>query len=166
MPNMHELPERFLEVLRPPRKIRRDRKTGEPIAPKPPIDDEEYGAMLMRMIRAWEARVIENPQMLAVNVVMARRFAEITNVAIAANAERYAIDERRGASMAECARILEISKPAASERRARGVAIMAERIEQAGAIRFSEAVREREAIEQSREHAVAYLADYLARKAG
>jgi hypothetical protein len=151
-PNTYQLPERFLDVLRGGRN-------------RSPIDDAEYGQFLMRAIRAWEARVIENPEMLGQNEMMRQRFAEITNVAIAANAERYAIDARRGASMAECARILGISKPSASERRARGVAIMADRIDKAGAVRFAEAQRERQALSAAREHAVDQLAAYRARHA-
>lgn len=149
----HDLSARFLAVLRP----------GTRKAPKHPIDDEDYGLFLMRAIRAWEARVINNPELLAQNETMLQRFREITNVAIAANAERYALDPRRGASMAECARILGISKPSASERRARGVATMADRIDRAGAIRFSEAKREREQLAQAHEQAVTYLSDYRER---
>lgn len=153
MPNTHDITDRFLDVLRGGR------------TPKHTIDDAEYGAGLMRMIRAWEKRVIDNPEMLAQNEMMIQRFREITNVVIAANAERYAIDPTRGASMLECARILGIGKAAASERRARGVAIMADRIDAAGAIRFSEARREREALTAARDHAVAELAAYRARHA-
>ena len=149
----HDLSARFLAVLRP----------GTRKAPKHPIDDEDYGLFLLRAIRAWEARVIDNPELLATNEVMVARFREITNVAIAANAERYALDPRRGASMAECARILKISKPSASERRARGVAIMGERIDRAGAVRFSEAKREREQLDDARAQAVTYLSDYRER---
>lgn len=150
MSNTYELPARFLDVLRGGRNKSR-------------ITDEEYGQFLMRAIRAWEARVIENPEMLGQNEMMIQRFKEITNVVIAANAERYALDPALGASMAECARILGISKPSASERRARGVAKMAERIDRAGAIRFSEARREREALTAAHDHAVVQLADYRAR---
>jgi hypothetical protein len=129
------------------------------------MDDEEFGMYLLRIIRAWEARCIENPEMLAQNVMLAQRFAEITNVVIAANAERCAIDPRRGASMLECARILGLSRSTASERRARGVAIMADRIDRAGAARFAEAKRERAALDEARVHAVTYLSDYHARRA-
>lgn len=160
MPNTHDIAERFLDVLRGGR------------TPKHTIDDEEYGAGLMRMIRAWEKRVIDNPAMLAQNELMRQRFSEITNVAIAANAERYAIDPRKGASMMECARILgmvdkdgKVKKGTISGRRAIGIAIMAERIDAAGAIKFSEAKRERKALADARDHAVTYLADYRARHA-
>lgn len=158
--------ERFLTVLRPARATDGHRAdcNCRGCSPRPPMDDEEFGLGLMRMIRAWEARVIENPAMLAQNELMVQRFREITNVAIAANAERYARDPRLGASMAECAQILGISKPSASERRARGVAIMNDRIDRAGAVRFAEAQRERAALTDARQHATVYLSDYAARR--
>lgn len=149
----HDLSARFLAVLRP----------GTRKTPKHPIDDEDYGLFLMRAIRAWEARVIGNPELLAQNETMLQRFREIANVAIAANAERYAVDPRKGASMAECARILGISKPSASERRARGMAIMNERIDRAGAVRFSEARREREQLAAAHAQAAVQLHEYRAR---
>lgn len=151
---MDDLSERFLAVLRPNKR-----------QPKHVIDDEEYGRFLMRAIRGWEARVIGNPEMLAQNELMVQRFREITNVAISANAERYAVDPRSAASMLECARILGIGKASVSERRARGTAIMAERVERAGAAKFSEAQREKEALSEARDHAVISLAEYRARHA-
>lgn len=153
MNDLTDLPQRFLDHLsggREPSKI----------------DDQEYGLFLMRAIRAWERRVIENPEMLAQNAALAQRLAEIMAVAIAANAERYAVDPRRGASMLECARILGMSKAGASGARARGVAIMNERIDRSGAVRFAEAQRERDALRLAHEHAVDELAAWRARKAG
>lgn len=159
---VYDLSQRFLAVLAPkPRKT----KDGDKPVERTPIDDEEYGLFLMRAIRAWERRVIDNPEMLAQNELMVQRFREITNVTIAANAERYARDPRAGASMAECARILGISKPSASERRGKGVEIMAARVDAAGAVRFSEARREREALVAAHEHAVSNLDAYRARHA-
>ena len=154
-----DLSDRFLSMLRP---TARSVRKGKPPAP---IDDAEYGEFLMRAIRGWERRVIENPEMLAQNELMVQRFREITNVVIAVNAERYAVDPRRGASMLECARILGLGKAAASGRRARGVAIMAERVDRAGAVKFAEAKREREALAAAHEHAVSNLAEYRARHA-
>ncbi len=153
MDNVTALPDRFLALLRGNRE------------PKHKIDNAEYGEMMMRMIRAWEARVIEDPAMLAQNMALAQRFSEITNVAIAVNADRYARDPRSAASMAECARILGMTVPGASQRRAKGVAIMGERIDRAGAARFAEAQRERQALTAAHEHAVAHLDDYRARRA-
>lgn len=162
-----DVTDRFVQVLRPARDTATHPASCGCRAcnPRPPIDNSEFGEMLMRMIRAWEARVVDDPAMLAQNVMIAQRMNEITNVAIAANAERYARDPRAGASMAECARILGISKPAASERRARGVAVMSDRIDKAGALRFAEALRERQALTEARDHAVVYLSDYAARRA-
>lgn len=145
--------ELFLGVIRP---ARRD-------PDKAPIEDGEYVQMMWRMVRAMEARTIENPEMLPQVIALAQRLAEVVNVAIAANAERYSVDPRRGASMMECARVMGISKQSASERRARGVALMGERIDAAGAARFSEAKREKAAIEAATEFAVTNLAEFRAR---
>jgi hypothetical protein len=134
--------------------------------PKHTIDGTEYVAMLWRMIRALELRAIDDPELLPQAVALAQRLDELVNVALAANAERYAVDPRLGASAAECGRILGASKQAASQRRARGKAIMAARIAAAGAIPFAEAKRERAAIDAAAEHAVVNLADFRARRAG
>lgn len=130
---------------------------------KTPVEDDQFFAMMWRMSRATEARTIENPENLTQVIALAQRLAEVVNVSIAANAERYAVDPRRGASMMECARLLGVSKQAASQRRALGDAIMAKRIEAAGAVRFSEAKRERQAIDAASSHAVTNLAEYRAR---
>lgn len=144
----------FVAVIRPNRP-----------ADRPVVENAEFVAMLWRMIRALEARTIEDPSLLPQVVALVKRLSEVKNVAIAANAERYAVDPRRGASMAECAAILGITKQSASAHRAHGVATMGERIDRAGAIRFAEAKREREAMAAAADHAVANLADYRARRA-
>lgn len=151
MTDVTDLPERFLVMLNGGR------------TPKHTIDDADYALMMMRMIRAWERRVISNPEMLAHNAELTRRLGEVANVAIAANAERFHVDERRGASMLECARILGIGKAAASERRARGVEIMRQRVADAGVVQFSEAKREREALADAHDRAVVELDAYRAR---
>ena len=133
--------------------------------PKHVIDGADYVEMLWRMIRALELRAIEDPELLPQAVALAQRLDEVVNVALAANAERYAVDPRLGASAAECGRILGASKQAASQRRARGKAIMAARIAAAGAIEFAEAKRERAAIAAAAEHAVTNLADFRTRRA-
>jgi hypothetical protein len=133
--------------------------------PRHTIDGADYVAMLWRMVRALEARTIDDPELLPQAVALAQRLDELVNVAIAATAERYSVDPRRGVSAAECGRILGASKQAMSQRRARGRALMAARIAAAGAIPFAEARREREAITAAAEHAVANLADYRARRA-
>jgi hypothetical protein len=129
-----------------------------------PVEDDEYVAMLWRMVRALERRAIDRPELLAQTVALAQRLAEVVNVAVAANADRYAVDPRRGASMAECARILGITKQSASERRRRGAAVLDERARAAAATRFAEAARERAAIAAAADTAVTYLADWRARR--
>jgi len=131
---------------------------------RPMVENAEFVAMLWRMIRALEARTIEDPELLTQVLALGQRLAEVVNVAIAANADRFKIDPRRGASMSECARLLGITVQSASERRARGVAIMGDRIDRAGAVRFAEAQRERAAMTAAAEHAVTYLAAYRERR--
>lgn len=130
-----------------------------------PVENAEFLAMIWRMLRALESRAINDPEMLPQIVALAQRLAEITNVAIATSAARYAVNPFAAASMAECARVLGITKQSASERRNRGDQVIAERVTAAGAARFSEAARERQAIESAREHAAVSMADYRARHA-
>lgn len=134
--------------------------------PKHSIDSAEYAEMLWRMVRALEARAVDDPELLPQIVALAQRLDESVNVVISANAERYAIDPRLGASAAECGRILGVSKQAAGQRRERGRVVMLARIAAAGAIPFAEAKRERAAIEAAAEHAVTHLADWRERRAG
>lgn len=140
--------DRLLEMLRTAKR-----------EPRRIVEDAEYLAMLWRMARGLEKRTIENPQMIPQVLALVERLSEIANVAIAANAERYSIDPMRGASMMECARLMGISKQSASERRARGSRIISERIDQAGAVRFSEAHREKAAINAAAEFAQEQLSD-------
>lgn len=130
---------------------------------RPPVENAEFLAGLWRLVRALERRTIDDPTLLPQAVALAQRLSEVTNVAIAANAERYEIDPKLGASMAECARILGISKQAASQRRALGKGLMLGRIASAGAIPFAEAKREREAITAAATHAVTVLSEYRAK---
>lgn len=164
MTDLHDLPRRFLDAVRPPRLT----KTGKPWpAPKNKIDDADFAEFLLRMIRNWEERVIGNPEMLAQQRVIAQRCAEISDVVIAVNAARYAVDPRQGVSMLGCARILGVGKSEASRARARGVAIMGDRIDRAGAARFAELQREREqvAVVQQQPAYVDELAAWRARRA-
>lgn len=130
---------------------------------RPVTEDQDFVLMLWRQVRALEARAIENPELLTQCLALTQRLSEVVNVTIAANAARFAVDPRRGASMAECGRLLGISKQSASERKQRGEAVMAARIEAAGAVRFGEAKREREAVQAAAEHAVVNLDAYRAR---
>ncbi len=151
--------EALVDLIRPQRR-----------STNPPVEDDQYFAMLWRLVRAAEARVIERPEGLPQLVALQQRLGEAANVVIAVNAARYGTDPRQGASMAECGRALVsperpngISKQSASERRARGEEIIAARVAAAGATRFSEAKRERETIEAATEVGVISLADYRAR---
>lgn len=159
------LVDRFLTAVRPaPKPEPADGDAPVRRQPKHKIDGEAYVSMLWRMVRALEVRAIDDPELLPQAVALAQRLDELVNVAIAANAERFNIDPRLGASAAECGRILGASKQAASQRRARGRVVMAARIAAAGAIPFAEARREREAIAAAAEHAVTYLADWRERR--
>lgn len=160
--------DRFLTVVRPPR------AAGEHRREPRQIEGPAFASMIWRILRALEARTIDDPELLPQCVALAQRLDELVNVAIAANAERYAADPRSGASAGECGRILGISKQAASKRRERGAAIIAARIESAGRTHINlktgrkvsgETARELAAIEAAAEHAVTYLAEWRERKA-
>lgn len=153
--------EEFERVIRPQRVTK---KTDEDDKPARVTEDQDYVIMMWRLTRALEARTINNPELLAQVVQLGYRYAEIVNVAIAVNAERFAIDPRRGASMAECGRLLGISKQSASERRHRGQEVIDTRVDAAGAVRFSEAQRERQAVEDAAEYAVTNLAEWRERR--
>jgi len=134
--------------------------------PKHVVEGADYVAMLWRMVRALEVRAIDDPELLPQVVALGQRLAEIVDVTIAANAERYAVDPRLGVSAAECGRILGYkSKQVASQHRQKGKAIIAARIAAAGAIPFAERRRELEALEAAADHAVTNLAEWRARRA-
>jgi hypothetical protein len=138
-------------------------------------EDDEFVAGLQRWIRALEARAIDNPETLVHVKVLQDRLAEVTDVVIAVNAERHAMNPMMGISMAECGRILGWkSKQVASYHRAKGVAVIAERLKAAGAVPLnrkgtgpiysSEARRERDAREAATAQATDDLAAWRARK--
>jgi ADP-dependent phosphofructokinase/glucokinase len=130
------------------------------------IDDEDFVAMMFRLVRRLEKRAIDNPAILATIRALGHRLDEVVNVAIAANAQNYAKDPRLGASMQECADILEVSRTAASKRAARGRLVMLNRIVDAGAVPFAEKKREREEfIAPAEEIANVVLVDFRARRA-
>ncbi|HZR54594.1 MAG TPA: hypothetical protein VFB06_34475 [Streptosporangiaceae bacterium] len=146
-------------VIRPPRPA-----TKKPRPDRPVIENSDFLLMMWRMVRALEARAIDDPEMLPQVEALKTRLSEVTNVTIAVNADRYAIDPRRGASMAECARVLGITKQSASERRARGMDAIEARVEAAGAVSFAEARRERSIVESVSNQAVTNLADWRERR--
>lgn len=145
--------ERFVEMITPRRRN----------PDRPPVEDADFVAMLWRMVRALEARAINDPALLPQVVALQARMAEVANVTIATSAARYAVNPHSAPSMAECARTLDISVPAASQRRKVGDRIIGERVTAAGAAKFSEAARERAEIERAEAHAVVSLEAYKAR---
>lgn len=118
------------------------------------VEDAAFIEMLLRMFRALELRVIERPENLPQIMTLVERLAEVPNVVIAINADRYKIDPAMGWSMAECARALGMTDPAASKRRRKGNDVITERLDAAGATRFAEARREQTAIAAAYEHVV------------
>jgi hypothetical protein len=144
--------ERFLTMIKP--KPRTDRIT----------EDADFLLMLWRMVRALEARTIERPELLPQIVALVQRLAEVPNVAIAINAERFAISPYSGASMKECARAMGITPQSASDRRKLGVQIMEVRLKASNVAIFSEAKREREAIMKAHEFGVVSVAEYQQRR--
>lgn len=126
-------------------------------------ENDDYAAMVLRILRGLEYRAIEDPALLPLVVAIEKRAREIANVTIATNATRFAVNPHAAASMAECARTLKISVPSASERRKIGDRIIGERVTAAGAARFSEARRERDMIEAAEAEAVISMAEYRAR---
>jgi hypothetical protein len=150
-PTAQTLSGRFAAMIAPRR--RTDRVT----------EDAEFLAVVFRFVRALEARAIENPELITGILALQERLREVPDVVIAVCAERYAQDQHWAPSMMEIARLIGVSKQAASQRRARGVSVMDARLAAAGVVRFSEAKREREIIEESTTAAVIGLAEYKAR---
>jgi len=146
--------------------LRANRRTA-----KHTTENADFLLMFRRMIRALEDRAIDDPAILAeiAGVLvdggsgqrvggLLQRLEEVVDVAIATNADRYARDPFTGASMAECARILGMSVPGASKRRAKGNLMILARIEAAGAAileghRSAEALRERDSVQALQTHA-------------
>jgi hypothetical protein len=127
------------------------------------VEDQAYLEMLLRMIRALESRVADNPEIIIQIVMLGERLSEACNVGIAISADRYAVDPKLGASAGEIARLLGMSKQSVSERRAKGRAVMEARVAEAGAASFAEARRERDAIRKAHEHAEQAMPEYRAR---
>jgi hypothetical protein len=147
---------------------------GSRRTPKHRIDDAEYVEMLWRMVRHLEIRAIDDPALLPQVVALVQRFEEISDVVIAANAARYKIDPKLGASGAECGRILgHKSKQVTSLHAKKGREVIARRdaaagvthISRKGRVISSETAREREVIAAAAEYGVTVLADFRARRA-
>lgn len=102
------------------------------------IENADYAAMMLRMIRAWEARVIDDPAgTLAYAVALADRMAEVPNVGIHVSGQRYARDPHASPSISECARTLGINQSNASRRAAIGARIVAARLAAAEVIQLA-----------------------------
>lgn len=130
---------------------------------KTPIENDEFVAMMQRMIRALERRAINDPAMLAQVLVLAQQLNEITNVVISQSADAYAIDPYKAPSMMEIARLLGMAKQSASDRRKVGQRIIAARLALAGLADFSQARRERAAREAAAKHAAEAMPEYTGR---
>lgn len=168
---LSNLTDRLMARLKP-----QPKEQSKPSRREPRItEDAQFLAMMWRMVRALEARSIERPENLLQVLALVQRFEEIVNVTIATNAERYHRDPRLGASMKECARIMGISAPSASKRKALGEKIIGRRLGALGIVRIDklgrkrtisgETAREQAAIAAAAEAAVVPLADYFARRA-
>ena len=160
--------DQFAALIRSPRRCRvhaEPKPDCRRCAPADPVETGDYLAMMWRLVRALEARTIDDPSVLPQVVALAARLTEVANVAVATNAARYALDPRRGASAGECARALGISKQSVSDRRKLGERIIAERLAAAVGMHHSEAARERAAITAAAESAAEPLAGYRARHA-
>jgi hypothetical protein len=90
-------------------------------------ENDQYVAMLQRMIRGLERRAIEDPALLAQVILLAQQLAEVPNVVIATSRTRYAADVFSAPSAGEIARLLGMSKQSASERGKLGERVLFER---------------------------------------
>jgi hypothetical protein len=152
--------------LTPPPRVK---SNGDPVKVREPqrqVEDDEYCAMVLRVLRGLEKRAIGNPAILPLVRDIEDYARQIINVSIATNAERYQIDPMLGPSMREMARILDISPPSALKRKRVGERIVAERQAHAGVAKLTPAQRERKQIEAAAQAAgVTSLAEYRARHA-
>lgn len=124
-------------------------------------ENADFIAMIQRLIRALEARAIDDPSILAEVMMLAQRLAEIPNVVIARSAARYATEgEYAAPSAGEIGRLLGMSKQGVSQRRTRGDDVLLQRMmgEQTAPH------RERIARTLARKHAEATMAEWLERK--
>lgn len=122
--------------------------------------NDEYVAMLQRMIRGLERRAIDDPAILPQVVMLAQQLSEITDVTIATSATRYASNPFSAPSAGELARLLKMTKQSASERRKRGERTIFER--QMGVETMPR--RERAARTRARNYADEQLASWIERR--
>ena len=124
------------------------------------VENDDYVAMMQRMIRALERRAIEDPAILTHVILLAQRLSEITDVVIATSAARYSNDPYAAPSAGEIARMLKMTKQSASERRKRGDRTLFER--QMGIETMAQ--RERAARTLAAKHAETTLSSWLTRR--
>lgn len=123
-------------------------------------ENDDYVAMLQRMIRRLEDRAVADPAMLSQVIMLAQRLAEIPNVVIATSAARYSSDPLSAPSAGEIAAMLGMKKQSASDRRKIGDRILFER--QMGVDTMPQ--RERAARTRAARHAEETLAGWLQRR--
>jgi hypothetical protein len=123
-------------------------------------ENDDYVAMMQRMIRGLEKRAIDDPAILAQVILIAQQLAEIPNVVIATSAARYSNDPYSAPSAGELARLLGMSPQGASQRRARGDRTIFER--QMGIETMPQ--RERAARTRAARHAETTLSSWLTRR--
>lgn len=133
---------------------------GTPMADKRITENDQFVAMLQRMIRALENRAIDDPAILAQVLMLAQRLAEIPNVVIATSAVRFANNPLAAPSMAEIGRLLGMTKQSASDRRKIGDRIIMERALDIDPI----PQRERAARTRAAKHADETLAEWITRR--
>jgi hypothetical protein len=124
------------------------------------VENDDYIAMMQRMIRALERRAIDDPAILMQVILLAQQLAEITNVVIAVSAARYSNNRFSAPSAGEIGRMLGMSKQSAGERRARGDRTLFER--QVGIETMAQ--RERQARTLAAKHAESTLTSWLTRR--
>jgi hypothetical protein len=123
-------------------------------------ENDDFIAMIQRMIRALENRAIDDPAILAQVIMLAQRLAEVPNVVIAKSSAAYSIDPRRAPSMGEIADLLGMKKQSASDRKKIGERILFERSMGEDTI----PQRERAARTRAARHAEDTMADWFARR--
>lgn len=128
--------------------------------PKRVTEHADFVAMIQRMVRALEARAIDDPTILAEVIMLAQRLAEIPNVVIALSSAQHKIDARSAPSAGEIARLLGMTKQSAGERGKVGQRILFERSMGEDTI----PQRERAARTKARRHAETTMAEWLARR--
>ena len=130
------------------------------MAEKRVTENDDYVAMMQRMIRGLERRAIDDPAMLAQVILLAQQLAEVPNVVISVSATRYSTDPYSAPSAGEIGRLLGMSKQSASERRKLGDRTLFERSMGEETI----PQRERAARTRAAKHAADTLKSWLTRR--